>query len=377
MNNTTITLLSPTHVGSGKFIQGNAEYLNFGNELAIVDESKILELIGVGNLNYWVDSIENPDLEFLNYLKKRTPNLLPSQTAKRVLPLVGDITPVPANTLREQIHTGTGKPYIPGSSIKGAIRTAFFATYMIDELGAIDTQRVYNPNRRNKFKDKSLTSEVFGYDPNHDWFRLIQIGDFHFEPLTKAAFSETLNQKGYKGEKYEIKHSLNQLVEFLPKGLKSTGSIKFNRILQEKARNYSQKDGRPIFNIRGDTVSLEVMLKFVNTQTQALLDKEIEKFEVVDLPDSVIGYPDYLKEILKISENLNENEAVLRMGWGTGFSNMTGGWVDSVLDNYQYDLLNDEVRSRKYNDFELPKSRKVLNGGIPFGFLKIKIDLPS
>ena len=70
---------------------------------------------------------------------------------------------------RQQLRNGTGKPYIPGSSIKGAIRTALLNIF----LGKL--QRNWREdelkNKRGNFSDKAVQSIIFGKDPNHDFMR--------------------------------------------------------------------------------------------------------------------------------------------------------------------------------------------------------------
>ncbi|MFM8371303.1 MAG: type III-A CRISPR-associated RAMP protein Csm5, partial [Bacteroidota bacterium] len=53
--------LSPVHVGSGVQYQGNAEYIYFEHErvLTIIDESRVLDIIGPENIHVWVGYIES------------------------------------------------------------------------------------------------------------------------------------------------------------------------------------------------------------------------------------------------------------------------------------------------------------------------------
>lgn len=369
MNNATIELITPVHIGSGKVIQGNAEYLHFSKEqaLVIVDEKKVLEVIGVDQLPIWLNYIENPDASFLDYLRKRKPSIQSSDIAARVLDLKGNKRPIPANTLRAHIHTGMGIPYLPGSSIKGALRTVFFAEMMLNTHSeGIDTRLLKNPRKAHQFKDQQLSQYAFGKDPNHDWFRLLQVSDFHFNTTTHACFSETLNEQGEKN--YELKDSVKQLIEYIPSGASTNGSIKLNTILQQRAND------KRTFNGKGSTFSMQNLIAQVNTNTLRLINRELKFFDGSDFPQEGELFYEELQRISTLFSSLATNECILRVGFGTGYRTMTGDWLELLNDDQYYDL-SDTIRGKKYDNYPLPKSRKIILGGIPLGFIKLTLNL--
>ena len=370
MHKATIELITPVHIGSGKVIQGNAEYLHFSKEqaLVIVNEKKVLEVIGVDQLPIWLGYIENPNSSFLEYLRQRKPNIQPSDIATRVIALKGNKRPMPANTLRAQMHTGMGVPYLPGSSIKGALRTVFFAEMVLNtHADGIDTGVMKNPRKSFQFKDQQMAQYAFGKDPNHDWFRLLQVSDFHFKTTTHASFSETLNEYGEKN--YELKDSVKQLIEYIPaEAISTTGSIKLNTTLQERARS------KNIFNGKGSNFSMQNLVDQVNAHTLRLINRELKFFEGSDFPPAGELFYEELQRISTLFSSLSTNECILRVGFGTGYRTMTGDWLE-ILNDEQYVDLSDAIRGRKYEDYPLPKSRKIVLGGIPLGFIKLTLNL--
>jgi CRISPR type III-A-associated RAMP protein Csm5 len=131
MANVEITTLTPVHVGSGATLQNQSEYLHFSHEgvIAIVDPEKVFAIVGEQGLDSWTASITRGE-DLLNYLKQRKKNLKPEDVATRILPLTGE-RPGKQVFLREHMRTGTGQVLVPGTSIKGAIRTAVLAQSMI------------------------------------------------------------------------------------------------------------------------------------------------------------------------------------------------------------------------------------------------------
>lgn len=374
-----IESISPIHIGSGIQYQGNSEYLYFEREkvLVVIDEAKILDIIGVENMHIWIEYIEDRQQKqnFLEYLRQRKPNISPSDVAARIIPLKGGRVPYFSNTLREQIHNGMGLPYIPGSSLKGAIRTALFTDELLRryEMEGVSERKLgYYDSKENRtiFNDKVLQREIFGRDPNSDWLRLLQVGDCHFGAgSTCAAFSETLNERNWPN--YEIKEEVKQLIEYLPKGSTS----EFTLHIPEKLRDLIFKKMRELFNPISYKLNISSLFKIVHRHSLRLLKDEIAFFEEANLPNGKGELLSFLEEIRDEATGYAENECLLRLGFGTGYRNMTGDWVKKLVSD---DSLYDEIgafsrRTTRYNGMPLPKSRKIMFDGEFMGYVKLTI----
>ena len=111
--------------------------------------------------------------------------------------------------IREAIKSVGNRPYIPGSSIKGAIRTALLS----DLINNAENEKLYNDSsqhlnreidkgapsrRRTENPARKIEELAFGKDPNHDLLRTLQVSDT--EPLEsdalaiETAWTVTLNQ---------------------------------------------------------------------------------------------------------------------------------------------------------------------------------------
>jgi CRISPR type III-A-associated RAMP protein Csm5 len=188
MQNIEIETLTPVHIGSGIELQSNFEYLHFaaGNCLVLIDEKKVLDIIGEDRINQWVACIEKKESLFA-LIRQRKPDLTPEDVAQRIIPLSTKGI-VEQKTVREQLHSGNEQALMPGSSLKGALRTAIWA-YLIrqndkkvakgDTLG-----KTRYDNRAQQdvidYKDATLMREFMGKDPNEDIMRLLQVGDATF-----------------------------------------------------------------------------------------------------------------------------------------------------------------------------------------------------
>ncbi|WP_282781284.1 type III-A CRISPR-associated RAMP protein Csm5 [Phaeodactylibacter xiamenensis] len=368
--------LSPVHIGSGVEYQGNAEYLYFQDERVIVlaDEQKVLTIIGEENIPIWINYIEGRQEDFLNYLRQRKPDVKASDIGRRIIPLQGNQAPYFTNTLREQMHGGMGEAYIPGTSIKGAIRTAIFAKSLMDryEKTGIKKEKLpiqYKMNNPFQVKDYLLQKEVFGKNPNSDWMRMLQVGDCYFSAGTHAAFAETLNE--YNNQRYEIKHEVRQLIEFLPKGTSASFVMRVPDKHLERIHEFNPR----LFPAATRELSLAGIFQTVNRHSLRLLDSELEFFEDADLPPEMAGLLDFLNFLRAEAAAYSENECLLRLGFGTGYRSMTGDWVKELVfdDDLYDDIATVTRRTARYNSFPLPKSRKIMFDGELPGFVKLTL----
>jgi hypothetical protein len=70
---------------------------------------------------------------------------------------------------------------------------------------------------------------------------------------------------------------------------------------------------------------------------------------------------------------------VLRVGHGSGWLGMTGGWAKNdkyIADRKIWDAIEDKSRpnnKRNYSDYPFPKSRRMDDEGELLGFIKLTL----
>lgn len=80
--NLKIETLTPIHIGTGKELQPQFDYLPFARSVAVLDEQKVLEIFAGGSrpttadINRWVNMIDNRE-PLLPYLKPAGPHSSP------------------------------------------------------------------------------------------------------------------------------------------------------------------------------------------------------------------------------------------------------------------------------------------------------------
>ena len=363
MSQIKIKTLTPVHIGNGTELQGNFEYLYFQKEkkVAVIDAKKVLEILGEENLSQWISCIDN-NQPLLPVIKTRKTDLQAIDVADRIIP--SEYEPLvnkTAKSIREHIQGGNNTVLIPGSSLKGALRTAVFADRIIENQKIVQDD-INLKNFRGGFSDEFVSKNVFGSDPNHDIFRLLQVGD--------AAFMQTeifeTNVLNLSGDNWRIKESLTQFVETIPAGEITTMRLNFQDILLKRS-------GYDYFNKNAPMLQLSNLLPQVNAHTQRLVEDEFNFWkEKISEHDVIANYTDQLERIVNISKNCERNECILRIGWGSGFRSMTGDWQGSMNDE-DYLRLVKTLRKNHPEDLLFPKTTRLIAGGVPLGFVKLSL----
>jgi CRISPR type III-A-associated RAMP protein Csm5 len=361
MNPVTLRTLTPVHVGSGMLYQSNIEYLYDGKAIAIIDEKKVLDVIGEEHIDQWVNIIEQKD-RLIDYLKQRKPDFTLKDFAQRVISVLDDdIGPQP--TLKGQLHNGLGQPVIPGSSIKGALRTALLTRRVMQKEETITPTLL---KKRNGWSSANLEKQLLG-DQRNDPLRFLRIGDAHFSLDTVALNMEIMN---LYGEKWKIKKGSNQLTEMLWGNDETSLKLGFKSdlIRANKMNGYLQSE----FNWLDD---MKALCKEVNQHTRWLTQREFDFWkEQKTANETIDGYLEILGEVWDEIENCGENEMVLRLGAGSGWHFITGGWIkylENLISDKEYKDLTSLLGKRDAPVF--PKTRKMEQVGELLGFVKISM----
>lgn len=388
MSTIKIETLTAAHIGSGETLHYGTDFLRGEHEgrsiLSIVDLKKVMELIKPENVQDWVAAIEDGESTDV-VVQRYEPNATMADYSKRmILDCANDKE---SDSLKTQIHDGFGRPYIPGSSIKGAIRTAIVATLAerIDQIEEkIDkTKRDFQgnpiPDKKGKIQLKAnaqkIEAELFGFnpkmenvDPNKDIFRFLQVGDAYFEGLSEVAIKlVNVNERKKQGFWDESK---SQLIE----AISPEDEAEFQLKLNCAGYNFSRNKVNPLPDCMS---SIPKLFKTINAHTQKLLRDEIEywKERKSDNDSNKVSvYIEKISNVLSIVEKcVEEKECVLRIGQGSGWRFITGAWTED-LENFD-DLVVPLSRrdNYKYIGYDFPKTRRVDDQCELLGFVKLSI----
>ena len=380
-----IKTLTPIHIGTGVELQHNYEYVYFAAErqIAVLDERKVQALIGKEHIDHWVAAIDQ-GLNILEHL----PQLHGAKAvdlAQRVIAIASKTPSDGPASIKAQIHLGNQEPCIPGSSLKGAIRTAIL-TYLIKKDSSF-AQDERNLGSRRDFHARQIEANYLGrkdrpnrdgeleQSPNKDLMRFLRVGDAYFSGETTLVKNTIINlfQHGW-GEKKEE----SSYYECIPAGLTSTGSLQ----IPHELLNLVQQKGY-IRNGHFDLLAPKRLFKLINAHTQHLLKNEIDFWNEEEDPIALGDYLEHLNQLQETIASCDEHSCILRVGASSGWDFMTGAWSagldvmgDDILAYDTWLELKRDIRKPKNypDDMVFPKTRKLIEGGEPLGFVKIKLN---
>lgn len=367
----TITTLSPVHIGNGTTYNKNIDYFQKGSEIGILDEEKVLAFIGEDNIHQWVSAIERGGDAVPNLLKSRgwRENDLNS-VSRRTIALANPDNK--STMLKEHFRTALSGVCIPGSSLKGAVRTALF-NHLADGafLSALTIDDL--KDKRNRFNADKLEKLLFGNNANEKSTRFIKFRDVHFKSL-KTEVHELRILDAFE-EGWFFKEGEQILVESIPAKAVTDFDIIFDyKLLELNSSKNSMlwPDNKISFLTKGIPNICKIINSFTSTQVEVDFN-DLKNENLEDGEDILEKY----REIFNECNSCSENEFVIRIGGHSGYIFTTGRWVeDSRLDISDDDFthLRKTIQKREYHDMDLwPKTRKISTEGQIFGFVKVKI----
>lgn len=366
-----IETLTSVHIGSGEVLQIGSDFVKgkMGDDyvLAVVSPEKVLNLIGEEHLQDWVVAIERKESTG-NVVKRFAPNAKVEDFAKRIVLEWSEAHE--RDTLKEHIHNGQGKPYIPGSSIKGAIRTAMLAS-LVENVNGAERKIDASANGKKKANANKVEKELFGSDPNNDVFRFLQVGDAYFgDCYTVSARMVNVNERTSRGF-WDV--SKPQLIEALCPEDETEFEMKLNIEGYNKSREGCFTIGR-LPNIMSSYGSL---FEAINTHTIRLLDFELKYWKERsdrDDSDKVECYLEKIESIKNEAQNCGKGkECVLRIGHGSGWNFITGGWARSLGNFESLVVPVSRPNNQNYREYDFPKTRRVDDDCELLGFVKLSL----
>jgi len=315
-----IEVLTPLHIGSGEKLYP-LEYLIEQKEFLRVNMDKLFTETSFDRERF-INKSKSRDFYLGNFDRN---NALKHSLYKI------NIHPSTAKELKENIKTRNsfildfikeGKNfYIPGSSVKGAIRTTLLWNLLKEsEKKELYKKLLMKQLRKNKKpKDFSINAEesILG-KPHNSLLKAIHIGDSAFIPSSLINISVsrviTKTNNGFKWKKFgrdrgntdNPENATPIFFEAIKPGTRIKGSFKINEFLLHpeiaKSLNYKNTE----------------LLKEIVTTCNAF---------------SHIHFNEILNEIQRIKNmSLSENEFILHIAWGSGYeSKALGNTIDEKL----------------------------------------------
>jgi len=357
--------LSPLHIGGeGRLLP--TEYAFLDGKVFVLSEEKLsTALISERLLNEFIYEVRESGKGFSieKFLQKR--HLLNKEFLESVKKYSLESQKCPSPELRTFVKNGFNHPYIPGSTIKGSLRTAILYYLLkhtpdkLHELASFVSKKVTEFKRdrrrdkgwfREKFKktfasefekkvfqEFMLTDNQKRFDPHSDIMRVIQISDSNpLEPTDLKVEEVKIYSEGRGSKEWSI------YVETIPPGKELQFKISINKDLWKEFRrkNSHTRSG----------IAIELIEK-------VLLDPFLAAEEMVK--DLYNYEKNFVESRLRVKGALDFSDTPnFRLGWGVG---LLGTTIDLLLPKD----LRREIRNTFFKHRGIapaPKTRKITVG---------------
>lgn len=207
--NLTITTFSPVHIGCGEDYEPT-NYVIDNNRLYEFDPVLLMRNLSENDRDKFARAVENGLREIQSFFYRHKAKAVElGHRRAQVVPAaqqfydrrVGQVAQHEGggrsvlNKLeiaRTAFNPATGLPILPGSSIKGAIRTALLENLRNGKRYPVATKESNGTNRKEgeirreaERKNKQMQQEILGGDFSSDPFRFLKIFDAAFRPIFK------------------------------------------------------------------------------------------------------------------------------------------------------------------------------------------------
>lgn len=363
----TIRTLSPLHIGTGNKLLRDYDYVACNGKTWVIDQSVLGEMLyehDPGEFERMASGAPAADLIHSNEFQEGSPLFRYVMRGEPRSEGRGAV-------LQELLKDPWDRPYIPGSSLKGALRTAF-AVHGWQQRKLNFSLGSLNERGGAKYAALSMEQSVLnsptaprGMAPNHDLLRALQVSDSTPGDIGQV---QLLNVQVAVGENMDSPIEL----EAIPAGLTFTATLTLDGFLLK--RGVSQQMGWDKDQLAWLEDIPTVVARFSNPR----LADEIEYWR-----DSASPIRSSFVKLVRTVEELDrEHEFMLQLGWGGGWTSKTfnrhltsnkDAFLE-VVKKYRLDRKNKFQRGDSF-----PKSRRIAvtssgRAGAPLGWVRVRME---
>ena len=315
-----ISLLTPLHIGNGSTLEAEVDFTGRNGRLEVIDSEATFRQL-----------LDNPAaLRELGREKFSWNSLVRQYKIKLVtsytLDCRGSNRP---QRIRSFIKDGFSRPYLPGSSLKGSLRTAFLV-----KLAASSTMKPILGDNSKRADDRYL-DKLAGGNPHNDFLRGFHVSDSLGADISECGIMareikffnlQTPTQAGWKHfsgrrtiDDYSKADGIH--VETLEPGINLTASFSMEGFLSDTQQR--KNAGLPTFEQLQD---LDGLYELVNNHALKTAQSELNFFRQYKTSGKAAA-EFYEKLCKKIKEMSPGNGFICRIAWGSGWKGMTGDWM--------------------------------------------------
>lgn len=362
----TITTLSPLHIGTGNTLRLGYDYVTYNGKTWVIDSAILADMLYTQDPSDFERMVQG----------KPAGDLIRPDEYDPASPLFRYVLPgtpraqSQGSLVQEQIKDAWDRPYIPGSSLKGALRTALaFVGWQEREKQhsvRLDPNQLHS---NSKFAAQPLEAQVlFGKEksPYYDLLRAVQVSDSDPDLGRRLQLINVkVISRDQPGSPIEL--------EAVPGDVTFTATLALDGYLRKSAANSLEWQKDQLLWLKNIPV-------VVNRFSSPRIAREKERW-LNTQPNLWSFYHELEHRPLD-----PHTEFYLQLGWGGGWDSKTFGGVltqePEVFAAIVKKYGNKIIRQGTYQPGNFPKSRRVMVRGEgyrekptkPLGWIKVKME---
>ena len=315
-----LTALTPVHIGgsSEKHLKAGIDFFQRDNHTYIILWDELFKNIQDE------EGLLSSHLANADYDKLKEYIIQLEKTHKKVFTRKTNIT-THSNDIKINIRDGFGRPYIPGSSLKGVLSSIIIN-------GLIDP-RIKGKNK-SRYDVEKIEEETLGRF-HESIMRFISVEDIYIDETgfyNTKVFSLSDDRKGAwknarKGNKSNSfnPNGFTSIYESFPINSSGVLTLKIYDGLSDLYKQHTKKNPlKDKLKINSSDDILSVIFNHINQYTKQYIEKEIKYLNTyrVGETDNIVS------EITNIQNQIEKfpSFCVLRMASGSGYYSITGDW---------------------------------------------------
>lgn len=297
-----VSTLTPLHIGSGETLLYEYDYAVNHSRTWRINDAALLDAQQADDVQAAAILARTPPAQLLRASDFKEDSSL-FRYVIRGAPRSGQT----GAQLQEQLKNTFDRPYLPGSSLKGALRTALAWRAWLDLRLKPEVAKL---GQRREWAAQTYEREIFGRDPNHDFLRALHVEDS--QPVDQAKLViinvDVLNLSGKTGAS-----SIPVELEAVRGDTVFQAGIKLDWALYS---DWAKKSG---LKLSGEGW-LRNLAAVANQHARQQIQDQLKWLKKAANAGRLAGFYDQLARA-----DLPEGAFLLQLGWGTGWENKTFG----------------------------------------------------
>ena len=340
-----ISILTPVHIGNGRELLNEYDYAIHAGQTWRINDALLLEAQDVDDPSVGDRLAQTPPAQLLE-----DKDFTPDNPVFRYIIKGVPRSKAEGAQVHEQLKDSFDRVYIPGSSLKGALRTllawhAWEAMHLKpDARQLIDKAKFAAQNYEHQLFVQSDARR--GHEPNFDMLKAVQVSDS--QPIEASCLllvnASVLNQSGQTGPK-----SIPVEMEAIRPNTTFECTLKLDLALFS---NWAQEYG---LRLPGEEW-LKKLPEIGRARARDTISREIAWFRPMSSAQRLLSAYQQLGQ-----SRLSGNQFPMKLGWGTGWDDKTIGsrlqedpaFMETIIGRFSM------ARGRRNINDPFPKSRRA------------------